>query len=283
MGNCSCCHPAGVASQELTVDEKSFEAPTAAETFVEIERSSINGDVDDNEGVDEGDDSTPTTIATDGSPTRPVKQLPPRRDGVPQHKGTTTGMFGLQQGERSASPPSNRAAENQMDFHPNEPPPELTPRGMGCYLTLEWQSGGTLFLTWHKEHVSGAFLHAIPEKKVPEHKFKQGGKGELARNMQKEKAQFYKGFCDFVKAARVFDSKLEILKTMPYAPLPIKLVFHRPDNTVYEAQIGDKLTLSEFDGVAAVHQNSRTYNCKELNLLLFTQKAFPGGFGMALL
>jgi len=85
---------------------------------------------------------------------------------------------------------------------------------MGCYLTSETASGGSLFINWTKEKVEGAIAYFKPKKKVPGFKFTQkGGKEELTRGCEStEMKNYYIGVCNFVKMCKEFDGDLVLFR-----------------------------------------------------------------------
>lgn len=85
---------------------------------------------------------------------------------------------------------------------------------MGCYLTFDSASSGSLFINWKKQKMDGAIAYFKPKKTVPNFKFTAGGgKSELTRNCEStEMKNYYTGLCNFVKMCKDFDGTLVLLK-----------------------------------------------------------------------
>lgn len=137
--------------------------------------------------------------------------------------------------------------------------------GMGCYLTFESVSEGTLFLNWSESKIENAYAYFCPGKTVPKFKFKQnGGKSELIRGMRGGTGpglkKYFAGWVQFVKMAREFNAKLIVMYNENVAmhymdpeghvhPLPFNQFM---DSTIIDAVAAIAPGNSAFDGVSTM-------------------------------
>lgn len=85
--------------------------------------------------------------------------------------------------------------------------------GSGCYLTCDELNQGTMYLHWSKEPVEDAIGFFAPNKAVPEHKFKRGGKSQLQKQIRGPMIKnYYRGWTMFCKEAKAWDADLMLLK-----------------------------------------------------------------------
>merc|ERR1712038_518672 len=88
--------------------------------------------------------------------------------------------------------------------------PEIEQKGeMGCYLTVNTSSNGSMFLNWSQKDVTGAVAYFKPTKSVPAFKFKtKGGKSELTRETDSNRKNYFTGWVNYVKLAKEYKSTL---------------------------------------------------------------------------
>jgi hypothetical protein len=86
---------------------------------------------------------------------------------------------------------------------------------MGCYLSFDTASGGSLFLNWKNEQLPGAVAYFKPKKTVPKFKFTSGGgKSELTRGCEtSQMMNYYIGMCNFIKMANEFQGSFVLLSS----------------------------------------------------------------------
>lgn len=88
--------------------------------------------------------------------------------------------------------------------------PKIEQKGeMGCYLTVNTSSNGSMFLNWSQKDVTGAVGYFKPTKSVPAFKFKtKGGKSELTRETDSNRKNYFTGWVNYVKLAKEYKSTL---------------------------------------------------------------------------
>eukprot|EP00463_Aulacantha_scolymantha_P006044 TRINITY_DN756_c1_g1_i1.p1 TRINITY_DN756_c1_g1~~TRINITY_DN756_c1_g1_i1.p1 ORF type:complete len:152 (-),score=18.23 TRINITY_DN756_c1_g1_i1:344-799(-) len=118
---------------------------------------------------------------------------------------------------------------------------------MGCYLTFEDSSNGTLFLNWNKSNVDKHIAYFKPTKSVPLFKFKtKGGKSELTRSTNNNTKNFYEGWCNYIKLAKEYKS------TFIYKDNNVKICSHGSDKKIVTVPRGVVTDLKEFQTVCAL-------------------------------
>ena len=87
--------------------------------------------------------------------------------------------------------------------------------GMGCYLTFDDASQGSLFIHWSETPIPGAWAFFSPGKEIPKFKFKQnGGRNELARQCGGVfKKNLHAAWCSYAKMCRECNGKLLLVNT----------------------------------------------------------------------
>jgi len=124
---------------------------------------------------------------------------------------------------------------------------------MGCYLTEEDSSNGSLFLNWSQGAVTGALAYFKPTKSVPKFKFKaKGGKTELTRETNSNRKNFFEGWCNFFKLAKEYKS------TIKYMASSVTLLTHVGSKIAILPR-GEMLEIKTIEAVAAIPGSSAAF------------------------
>lgn len=152
----------------------------------------------------------------------------------------------------------------------------------GAYLSFDTASQGTLFLTWSKHSVPGAFMHFRSRKPVPGFKFTTNqGRTELIRDCQKDNRRYFQGWCAFMKAVRAFDGEVTLIETS--GPLKTQVWLHKSEgNEVIKMEIGHAYELNGVSAVAVTPFENADLNAKTLTCSLFKEKAERVGSALML-
>merc|ERR1712232_1226417 len=139
----------------------------------------------------------------------------------------------------------------------NSPPSEI---GMGCYLTFESVSEGTLFLNWCETKIENAYAYFSPGKSVPKFKFKQnGGKSELIRGMRggtgPGQKQYFAGWVQFIKLAREFKAQLIVMYDEN-----ISMHYMDPNGHVHPLPTHEFIDSTIIDAVAAIPPGNSAFS-----------------------
>ncbi|PFH35068.1 hypothetical protein BESB_059550 [Besnoitia besnoiti] len=144
----------------------------------------------------------------------------------------------------------------------------------GAYLTFDCCSQGTIVLTWSKKAVPHAFVYFHPRKPVANFKFTtNGGRTQLATNVQKDPRRYYQGICAFLKTVKQFDGELTVIDQNE-GPKPVAVVLHiAGTNGVVKCEKGVAYDIGQVDIVGVVPLDSSEFDCKTLTSSLFREKA----------
>ncbi|KAF8821452.1 hypothetical protein IE077_002005 [Cardiosporidium cionae] len=142
----------------------------------------------------------------------------------------------------------------------------------GAYLIFDVASNGSMVLMWSKTPVGKALCFMKPSKNIPEFKYStNGGKNELCRNCQSEGSRFFKGWCDFLKEARKYNSEITVCDHTE--PFETKVIFHMTDNTVKPLQRNIAYSFDNVDAAACLQKDVSTLDVKTMVASLFKEKA----------
>ncbi|KAL1511664.1 hypothetical protein AB1Y20_004954 [Prymnesium parvum] len=192
----------------------------------------------------------------------------------------------------SAPPPSSAAAPTSAP--PTSTPPASAPSastpptstfegGAGCYLTFSSDGQGTLGMRWSDGPVDGALAYFKPNKPVPRFKFTQNaGRSDIVRECGgPNKAKFFAGVAQFVKAARANDAELTHLRQEPARPVAI--YFNDNQLNVVPLAMGSPFArLHEMESVAVLNESSAAFNCLTLERSQFLAVGNRDGAALAL-
>ncbi|KAK2197070.1 Immune mapped protein 2 [Babesia duncani] len=125
-----------------------------------------------------------------------------------------------------------------------------------CHLVYAESGQGTFLCQWkasEAEEVNGSVMMFSPTKTVPKFKLTSNcGRSELSKSVVPDKSKFYSCLCQFVKMARDYNGKIQLLEAwqdrMPYNS---DMYLHTPENKIIKIEKGWYDVL-EADGVAAV-------------------------------
>lgn len=141
---------------------------------------------------------------------------------------------------------------------------------MGCYLTYEDTSSGSLHLNWSQTEVEGYLGYFKPTKSVPKFKFKaKGGKSELTRSTNNmDNGNYFTAWCNYVKMAKQYRS------TLVYVDNNVQLFTHNKSKigtlgmtTVHELELLECIGAvpsggTIFDGVATTSRGNFINKCQ---------------------
>merc|ERR1712130_498316 len=81
---------------------------------------------------------------------------------------------------------------------------------VGCYLTTDDASNGSLYLNWKEYVLQGSIARIITGKDVPKFKFNTNdGKKILAYDVTVNKKNLYDAWCRFIQLGKKYDSKFQ--------------------------------------------------------------------------
>lgn len=124
---------------------------------------------------------------------------------------------------------------------------------MGCYLTAEDASNGSLFLNWSETAINNSLAYFKPTKSVPKFKFKsKGGKNELTRNTSSNRKNFYEGWCNYIKLAKEYKSQFR------YASMDVR-IYEQTGSKVSMIPRGTLTDLSKMSVIAAIPGSSTIF------------------------
>merc|ERR1712130_116845 len=126
--------------------------------------------------------------------------------------------------------------------------------GMGCYLTADDSSNGSLYLNWKSSALDNSLAFFLPTKSVPKFKFKKnGGKEELTRNTSVKKENAYQGWCNFIKLGKEYKSVFE------FSTEDVR-VFSLEGSKITCLERGESYDLTKIDVVAVIPGSSKVYD-----------------------
>jgi len=124
---------------------------------------------------------------------------------------------------------------------------------MGCYLTEESSSNGSLFLNWSQGGVDSSIGYFKPTKSVPKFKFKaKGGKSELTRETNSNRKNYFEGWCNYFKLAKEFRGSLM------YKTSDVMLLTHIGSKIAILPR-GELLDIKVIEAVAAIPGTSSAF------------------------
>lgn len=98
--------------------------------------------------------------------------------------------------------------------------PKVADVGIGCYLCFDSEED-LFYLQWSEEGVPDSLGWCCPAATVPKFKFKvNGGKQILFKDYSKDKQNYYRAWCQFIKMANEFRTKVMIMETVDDGVLP---------------------------------------------------------------
>lgn len=148
---------------------------------------------------------------------------------------------------------------------------------LGCYLTADDASNGSLYLNWKNGEVDNNLAFFLPTKSVPKFKLKKnGGKEELTRGTAVKKKNLYQGWCNFVKLGKGYKS------TFSYSSEEVK-VYSLEGSKITFLERGESYDLTKVDVVAVIPGTSKVYDgLKSIDKGTFIGKAQSKGGALPL-
>ena len=155
--------------------------------------------------------------------------------------------------------------------------------GLTCFLVYQEASQGSLIMQWSKEPVAGALASFAPSKPVPKFKLTaNGGRSELARDLNQNRKRLFETFCGFARQAKQFAAPLSFLANL--AGVPVALYVSDKSLAVLRLDLGgDSISIADMNAVACVPELSSGFSgVSKMQTALFQQTGQKLGAAMML-
>ena len=136
---------------------------------------------------------------------------------------------------------------------------------------------------WSKEPIPNALASFAPSKPVPKFKLTaNGGRSELARDLNQNRKRLFETFCGFAKQAKQFAAPLSMLSNLE--GVPVALYMSDKSLAVSRVEIGgESVSVGDMLVVACVPELSANFSgVSKMDTDLFRQTGQKNGAAMVL-